>query len=129
MTYEPEYFQKFEFEETQIQKLLQSAEYELGKAKKFDDPDVMFKFSYDALIKFGIFLIAKDGHRVRSIRGHHIKIIEKISQILKNTEIYKTADKIRIKRNADLYDGCIIVSEKDSREILKFVEKIFNTPS
>lgn len=129
MTYDPEYFQKFKFEDSQKERLLESARHDLGKARKFDDPDVMFKFSYDALIKFGIFLIAKEGYRVKSIRGHHIKIIEKISRILKNPEIYDTANKIRIKRNADLYDGRIIVSEKDSKEILEFVEKIFNTPS
>ncbi|MFA5432785.1 MAG: hypothetical protein WC319_07935 [Candidatus Paceibacterota bacterium] len=128
MIYEQDYFHKFTFSESQKESYLASAEHSLKIAKDSNVPEVVFKFSYEALIKLGVYLIAKDGHRARSIPGHHFKIIEKMSQILKNREVFKIGNKIRERRNADLYDGCFFISEKDSKEILEFIEKVFNMP-
>lgn len=129
MNYEQTNFKKFHFDKSQISDYLNSAQNSLKIAKESNVPEIMFKFSYEALIKLGIYLIAKEGFRVRSVPGHHIKILEKMSQLLQNQEIFDIGNKIREKRNADLYDGCIAFSEKDSKEILEFVEKIFRMPS
>lgn len=129
MSYEKEYFVKFKFVNSQLENYLASAEHSLKIAKDSNVPEVIFKFSYEAMIKLGIHLIAKEGYRTRSVPGHHFKIIEKISQILKSQEIFDIGNKIREKRNADFYDCCLIISEKDSKEIMEFVEKIFNMPS
>jgi len=129
MIYEKNYFHQFNFTKSQIEGYLESAKHSLKIAKDSDVPEVIFKFSYEALIKIGVYLIAKNGYRARSVPGHHFKIIEKMSQILKNQEVFNVGNKIREKRNADLYDGQFFISEKDSKEIMEFVEKIFNMPS
>ncbi|MDP8258217.1 MAG: hypothetical protein P9L90_02165 [Candidatus Aadella gelida] len=58
-----------------------SAQRDLKIAESTNISDVVFKFTYDALIKLGIMLIAKKGYKVRSTAGHHIKILEKLSQV------------------------------------------------
>ena len=94
-------------------------------AQSSDISDVIFKFSYDALIKLGIALIAKKGHKIRSTAGHHIKILEKLSQILKEEDILVLGNKMRQERNVNLYDGGCFIGEKDSIEYLKFVKSVF----
>jgi len=80
--------------------------------------------SYDALIKIGITLIAFYGYRVKSRSGHHIKILEKVSQILNDKNIEIIGDIMRKKRNLDLYEGGIIISQKETRDYLNFVREI-----
>lgn len=89
----------------------------------------MFRFSYDVLIKLGIALIAKEGYKIRSITGHHVKILEKLSQLLKDEDILALGNKMRRERNANLYDGGFFVGEKDSREYLVFVKSVFKKVS
>jgi hypothetical protein len=78
INFESQYFQKLAFKEEQIEQFLKSALHDLKIAQDSDIPDVVFKFSYDALIKLGIVLIAKKGYKVRSTTGHHVKILEKL---------------------------------------------------
>jgi len=125
MKFEEGYFQKMHFTPEQIRQFLQSAEHNLMIAKESKIPDVVFKFSYDALIISGIVLIALQNRRVRSNTGHHIKIIEKTSQILEDESVFILGNKMRKERNHNLYDGITFVSEKESKEYLKFVEKIY----
>ncbi|MCX5781091.1 MAG: hypothetical protein NT145_00055 [Elusimicrobia bacterium] len=56
--------------------------------------------------------------------GHHIAIIEKMSEILNNSEIQAIGNAMRMKRNADLYEGSIFVSEKESEDFYIFTDKI-----
>lgn len=102
-----------------------SVQHNLTIAESTDIPDVVFKFSYDALIKLGIMLIAQKGYKVRSKAGHHIKILEKLSQLLKDEDIVVLGNKMRQERNVNLYDGGIFVGEKDSLEYLEFVKSTF----
>lgn len=125
INFENQYFQKQSFEKEQIDKFLKSALHDLGIDKASDIPDVIFKFSYDAFIKLGIALIAKKGYKTRSAAGHHIKILEKLSQILREEDILILGNKMRQERNTNLYDGGFFVGEKDSREYLDFVKDIF----
>ena len=125
MKFEPEYFQKFGFETSQIKQYYVSAKHDLEIAMKFSLADVTFKFSYDALIKLGITVIAKEGYKVRSNAGHHFKIIEKLAEILDDENVAIVANKMRQTRNFNLYDGGYLISEKESREYLKFVNEVF----
>ena len=83
--------------------------------------EVIFKFSYDSLVKTGLTSIAFYGYRVKSRQGHHIKILEKLSQILDNKSIKIMGEAMRKKRNLDLYDGGTIISEKEAEEYLNFI--------
>jgi len=125
INFENQYFQKLAFKEGQIEQFIKSALHDLKIAEKSDIPDVVFKFSYDALVKLGIALIAKKGYKIRSTTGHHVKILEKLSQLLKNEDILVLGNKMRQERNFNLYDGGFFVGEKDSREYLDFVKGIF----
>ena len=122
---ESQYFQKLAFKEEQIEQFLKSALHDLKIAEESDIPDVVFKFSYDALVKLGIALIAQKGYKIRSTAGHHVKILEKLSQILKEEDILVLGNKMRQERNFNLYDGRFFVGEKDSREYLDFVKSVF----
>ncbi len=125
INFESQHFQKLAFKEEQIGQFLKSAFHDLKIAEKSDIPDVIFKFSYDALIKLGIALIAKKGYKIRSTAGHHVKILEKLSQIIKEEDILVLGNKMRQERNVNLYDGGFFVGEKDSLEYLKFVKSTF----
>jgi hypothetical protein len=125
INFERQYFQKLAFQKEQISQFVRSALHDLKIAGSADIPDVVFKFSYDALIKLGIALIAKKGYKVRSATGHHVKILEKLNQILKEEDILVLGNKMRRERNVNLYDGGFFVGEKDSREYLDFVKNVF----
>lgn len=125
INFESQYFQKLAFKEEQIEQFLKSALHDLKIAEASDIPDVIFKFSYDALVKLGIALIAKKGYKIRSTTGHHVKILEKLSQILKEEDILVLGNKMRQERNFNLYDGRFFVGEKDSCEYLDFVKSVF----
>jgi len=125
--FENKYFRKIKFTPEQIRQYFRSAIRDLKIAQKSPFPEVIFKFSYDALLKFGIGLIAQHGFRVRSVSGHHIKILEKTAQILKNSDIEIIGNKMRQNRNFDIYSGGFLISEKDAKEYLKFVKDIFET--
>jgi hypothetical protein len=78
-----------------------------------------------ALIKMGIYLIAKAGYRVKSEPGHHVKIIEALSGILSLKDILVVGDKMRKDRNIDLYSGGIVISPAESKEYFEFVEGLY----
>lgn len=125
INFESQHFQKLTFKAIQTEQFLNSALHDLKIAEESKIPDVIFKFSYDALIKLSIFLIAKRGYKIRSTTGHHVKILEKLSQILKDEDILVLGNKMRQERNFNLYDGGFFVGEKDSREYLNFVRSVF----
>ena len=125
INFENQYFQKLVFKKEQIEQYLKSALHDLKIAEESDIPDVVFKFSYDAFIKLGIVLIAKKGYKIRSTTGHHVKILEKLSQLLKDEDILVLGNKMRQERNSNLYDGGFSVGEKDSCEYLDFIKDVF----
>jgi len=59
------------FTADELEKLRKSAEKYLAISKKNREPEVKFHFTYMTLIKIGIYLIAKEGYRVKSRPGHH----------------------------------------------------------
>lgn len=119
--FEDNYFQRRHFTAVETRKFFDGALRDLAIANASKVPEVVFKFSYDALIKFGIALIAGEGYKVRSVPGHHTKIIEKMSEMLRNEDVLTTGNAMRQARNRDLYEGITLISEKDSDEYLRFV--------
>ena len=125
INFDGQYFQRIKFSSQQLGDHLTSAERDLYIAQDSDVSEVTFRFTYDALIKLGITLIAHKGFKVRSKPGHHIMILEKLSQLLDDEDIAVFGNKMRQKRNTDLYSGGSLASEKDSIEYLKFAESVF----
>jgi hypothetical protein len=125
MTYfETKYFQKFSFTKQQINRFFESALRDLKIARQDKFAEVRFTYGYQALVKAGIALIAKvGGVKVRSVPGHHVKILEKMSEILKNPDVLTLGDAMRTKRNSDFYGGGESITEKEAEDYLKFVEK------
>lgn len=122
--FEDNYFQKRHFTEAEIRKFVDGAMWDLAIAKASTVPEVVFRFAYDALIKFGIALIVNEGYRIRSVPGHHAKIIEKMSEILRNEDVLTVGNVMRQARNRDLYEGAMLISEKDSGEYFRFVDSL-----
>jgi len=125
MTYfETKYFQKFSFTKQQIDRFLESAFRDLKIARQDRFTEVRFTYGYQALVKAGIALIAKvGGVKVRSVAGHQVKILEKMSEILENPDVLTLGDAMRNKRNSDFYGGGESITEKEAEDYLKFVEK------
>jgi len=124
-SFDPKFFRVFDPTDEQIQRYLENAEHDLQIAEKDSFLEVRFTYAYQALVKGGITLIAKKGKvRVRSVPGHHIQILSKMSEILNDPDIDAIGNAMRTKRNLDLYEGGTILSEKDVNEYIAFVSKV-----
>ena len=80
-----------------------------------------------ALIKIGIYLIAKEGYRVKSRPGHHQMIIEGLSGILHNEDVMLIGDRMRRNRNMDLYSADGTITETEADKDFEFIEKIYKS--
>jgi len=117
------YFIRIRFTPEQIQKYYKNAQRSLKIASENKDPEVKFDYSYKAFIKAGIAVIAAIKKvRVRGIPGHHMKIIEMMSEILQDDTISAVGNAMRSKRNIDLYAGGVEISKKESIDYYNFVE-------
>lgn len=125
ITFDSKYFKKFEFKRKQTEKYLQAAYRDLKIANQSGVAEVEFQFTYNALIKLGIVLISRLGYKVKSRSGHHIKILEKMALILDDKDIYSIGNRMRKKRNTDLYEGGVLISEKEAEEYKNWLKKVF----
>jgi hypothetical protein len=126
MKFEDKFFEKVSFSKENIDNLFDGAFRDLTIAKEVNFKEVRFTYSYQALLKLGIAILAQyGGVRIKSTMGHHIKIIEKISIILDDEDIFVHGNQMRMKRNADLYAGAIGISENESNDYHTFVLDIF----
>lgn len=126
MRFEDKYFIRFRFSKAQIKKNLNNTLKDLDIAKKVKILDVKFNYAYTALIKSGITLLSYYQWKVKSAPGHHIKIIEKLAQILKADDIENIGNVMRSKRNLDFYAGGIDITKKECSEYISFVEDVIN---
>lgn len=123
--FEREYFQRFRFTRAQVERYFQSSLRDLEIARKDQFPEVRFSYSYQALIKAGIALLAKRGQvKVRSVPGHHVKILEKMSDLLHDEDVLTVGNAMRTKRNLDLYSGGESITTKEANDYLAFVEQV-----
>ena len=83
-----QFFQKFIFSKEQVRKYLQAAEKDWKIARSSDVADVVFKFSYDAILKLAVYVTACSSLRVRSVAGHHIKLLEKLSEVIQDEDAF-----------------------------------------
>ena len=113
--FEGKFFTKFKFTDEQVKRYFQNALRDFSIAKDDKHIEVKFSYAFSALIKAGIALMAVKGVKVRSVPGHHIKLIEKTSEILSDESIAVLGNAMRMKRNEDFYGGGIFVSEKECR--------------
>ena len=120
-----EFFQKLKFSNEEIQKRFDGARRDLEIAAKDPFSEVRFTYGYQALIKTGTALLAREGLKVRSIPGHHVKILERMSEILKDPDILALGNGMRMKRNQDLYGGGELITEKEATDYVAFVRKVF----
>lgn len=124
MKFEDKYFAKFQFTQEQIKRYFYNAVKDLSIAKKDKILEVKFSYTYTALIKVGIAFLSFYKVRIKSVPGHHVKIIESIAEILKDDSILTLGNIMRSKRNLDLYAGGIEITEKECEEFLRFTEDI-----
>ena len=124
MKFEDKYFNRFDFSKTQINKNIQNALKDFKISNEDKILEVKFNYVYTALIKAGIALLSYYKAKIKSVPGHHIKIIEKTSEILKDKSIVELGNVMRSKRNLDFYSGGIEVTEKECREYTEFVDKV-----
>jgi len=122
--FDEKFFKKFTFTKDQIAVNIRNAKRDFEIAKNDVYIEVRFTYAYNALIKAGIALLSKNGLRVRSVPGHHIKIVESLSRLLKDEEIRIIGDQMREKRNVGFYLGGNEVTEKECGEYLEFVGRI-----
>ena len=121
---EREFFQPFKFAAEEIRQRFRNAHRDLEIAEKDPFPEVRFTYAFQALIKTGMALCAQEGRKVRSLPGHHVKILERMSEILADPDILIFGNSMRMKRNQDLYGAGELISEKESGEYLVFVQKV-----
>ena len=96
ISFESKYFSKFTFTPEQIERYFNNARRDLKIAVEDDHLEVKFNYCYNALIKAGISLIAAKGNvKVRSVAGHHIRIIEKMAEILKDETLLSVGNAMR----------------------------------
>jgi len=122
--FEPEYFKKVKFSDTQVQSFLKNAFRDLGIAAKDAFPEVRFMFAYQALVKAGIAYLAMSGVKVRAVPGHHLKTLGKLGELLKDPDVSALGNAMRMKRNEDLYGDGGFISEKEADEYLEFVRSV-----
>lgn len=118
-------FEKFNFTAKQIAKYLASAKRDLKIAKDAAITEVAFRFAYDSLLKLAIAICAKNNLRVKARQGHHAELINKLSELLGDQDIAVIANEMRSKRNWDLYGGGAMITEKETKEYLRWINDIF----
>ncbi len=123
---ENQFFRKFRFTNDQLRKYYRAAEQDRQIAQTSEHPEIIFRFSYDSLVKLAVYVTAASGLKVRSIPGHHIKLIEKLSEICGVDDALLIADEMRRKRNLDLYEGGVLITEMEARSYMQFVHSVFN---
>jgi len=125
-------FEKFTFTPKQIEKYFAGALKDFNITKN-SGPEIVFTFCYNCLLKLAIAVCAKNNLRVKAKQGHHIALIEKMSEYLGDENIEVMAQEMRSKRNRDLYDGGILITKKEAEMYFEFtgrsikeVEKYLN---
>ena len=124
MSLDSEFVKKQMFSVSTIKSFFTKAKHNLELARKNSEPEIKFHFAYLALIKIGITLIATLDYRVRSKEGHHMIIIENLAEILNNNNIQKIGNRMRQKRNGDIY-GDTQITKIEADEYLKFIDIVF----
>lgn len=117
-------FEQFDYSSEQIRKYYDAAAKDLRLAELANAPELVFYACYNVMIKTAMAVCAKNNLRVKSRTGHHIELIDKLVEYLEYSEIKDVADKMRSKRNRDLYDGGTVTSEKEAEFYLSLCQEL-----
>lgn len=117
-------FEKFHFTQKQIDQYLAASLRDQKIAKHSATPEVIFHFCYNCLIKLGIAVCAENGLRVKARHGHHLELIKKLAEYLGDNDIQTIMDKMRQKRNWDMYGGGAVITGAEAKEYLTRTEEI-----
>lgn len=118
-------FRKIRVTKEEMAQFRDNAKRDLDIASGAKRAEVVFEFAYKALIKLAIALVARQGYKVSSASGHHVRLIEKLSELLEDESIMSVGNAMRSNRNLDFYGGGAVISEKDAAEYLEFVRRCF----
>lgn len=110
----------------QVKMFYTNALKDMKRSFEYDDPDVRFRFAYDALIKLAITVAASRGKRVLSRAGHHIELLSMLSDALGEGRVKTIGNRMRKSRNKDMYAGGTLMSEKAAAEYAEFVKDVFS---
>ncbi len=124
MNFEKSHFKKQAFTAQQKKQLYNNAKRDINIAQSVSIEEVRFNYCFTALIKAGIALLSSHNVRIKSTAGHHIKILEKMSEILGDPLIADIGNVMRAKRNLDFYDGGAVVTTKECNEYFVFVKDV-----
>lgn len=124
MDFEDTFFVRFTFTKSQIKQNLDNALKDFDIAQRDSILDVKFNYVYTTLIMAGIALLSFYQVKIRSVPGHHVKIIEKKAEILNDETIEDVGNVMRSKRNMDFYRGGIEITEKECTEYIQFVDEV-----
>jgi hypothetical protein len=124
MNFEKSYFKKHVFTTQQKMQFYNNAKRDIKIAESVSFNEVQFNYCFSALIKAGIALLSSYNVKIKSTAGHHIKILEKMSEILDDPLIYDIGNIMRAKRNLDFYDGGAVVTAKECNEYFIFVKDV-----
>ena len=118
-------FEKFTFSLNQIENYYRAASRDFNILRKGKhEPEIVFFFSYNVVIKISIAVCAKEGLRIKSKTGHHIALISKLAEILDDEEVVEMAGMMRMKRNKDLYSGGLPISRKEANFYFNFCKDL-----
>lgn len=117
-------FDRFDYSSEQISKYYQTAAKDLRLAISAGAPELAFYACYNVIVKIAMAVCAKNNLRVKSRTGHHTELISKLAEYLEDSEIEDTANKMRTKRNRDLYDGGTTTSLKEAEVYILFCKKL-----
>jgi len=123
--FSPTYFKKIAVSPKEITQFYENACRDLTIAQHDSYPEVRFTYAYQALLKGGIALIAHVGKvKAKSVPGHHVKLLEKVAEILSDNTIFTLGNAMRMKRNTDLYGGGELISKKEADDYYAFVADV-----
>lgn len=117
-------FEQFNYSTEQIRKYFQTAVNDLRLAKSTNEPELVFYACYSLLIKTAMAVCAKNSLRVKSRAEHHMELINKLAEYIPDLEIEVVADKMRVKRNRNLYNGGTVNSIKEADFYLSFCKEL-----
>jgi len=110
----------------QIRKYYESGVRDYNLALLAEAPELVFYACYNVIIKIAIAICAKNNLRVKSHSGHHAELINKLADILGDENILDNANRMRRKRNLDLYGGGLFISKKEAEKYQRFCRQLLD---
>ncbi|MBX7149245.1 hypothetical protein K1X76_09160 [bacterium] len=125
----PQNFKPVNIDKKQIALFYKLALEKLGVAQDLasKNPDIAYEILYESALQACLALLHAHGLRPRAQPGHHIAIIEKSKELLKqevDDDFFEVMQLMRKTRNTMLYDAVLPVSHDEFKEMRAQV-KIF----